>query len=367
MATQNKDVLFQKNVRFKPQEQTDYVLKLKKKRNWWWLLWLLLLPLLLIRCEHDVTVTCIDGRTKAPLPDIQVEIAYDSHFLYKDGVFLPSEFHWEDKITDVEGNAVFEHVETSVFSYIFYCLSQITATADDIATVTRLLHFTRHIVIELENIDCDVDIVMCIDDTGSMHDLIGMVRDNATSFCEDLSAYCKEHHRNVVSSRIKVVKFGDLTEKPLEESPMYEIQTQRPDFLAYMSKLDYVPDSGGDNPESGLEALAMAMQTDWRSSAKRLRHIIVLYTDAEAHPLEERVGEAEGNYPANMPRSLKELENLWDSMNQDARKLILFAPDEEPWNDIEEWTDVAHETDQLDEVLSGSGYQRVMATICKSL
>lgn len=350
-------------VTFQP-GQYCYDLKMKKKRSRWWLLLLLLLPLLFIQCEHDLTVTVLDERTKATLENVEVEVEYESHFLFLDSHFFANDSQVRKQLTNKEGDTVFEHVRTSVFSYIFYCLQDVTATADHIVSAKELLHFTRHITLYLEDVDCDIDIVMCIDNTSSMRGVADMVKKNAVNFCDDLRKYCSTHHRNVISSRIRVVEFGDLQEKPIVVSPLFDMATQKRDFQQFVSRI--TPDAGGDDPESSLEALALAMQTEWRTSAKRLRHIIVLYTDAPAHDLGKHVGKPE-YYPADMPKSLSGLMSLWDNMNKDARKMVLFAPNCMPWGHVDDWDDVSHPAEDLSTVLSGSGYDMVFEAICKSL
>lgn len=117
---------------------------------------------------------------------------------------------------------------------------------------------------------------------------------------------------------------------------------------------------GGDDPESGLEALTMAMRSDFVQEGAKKRHIIVLFTDAAAHPFEdydELTAEAAKKgckptmYPKNMPKNISEFYNAWEgnAMNQDAlgcdgentkldatgRRLVLFAPNDYPWCDME--------------------------------
>lgn len=59
-----------------------------------------------------------------------------------------------------------------------------------------------------------------------------------------------------------------------------------------------------DEPESGLEALALAMGSDWETSGTSKRHAIVLFTDASAHPLEQQLDGIPENYPSPMLKFL---------------------------------------------------------------
>lgn len=345
-----------------------YIIELKDRRNWrnlWWLLLFLLPLLLLVRCQHDITVTCVDAKTPEPIKDVEVALDYTAHFLYKDGAFFVNESHCYQQITDVSGSTVFKNLECSVYSYIFHCLSKVNVVADETVSAQRYFHFTRHILLELVNIDCDVDVVMCIDNTGSMKDLLDMVKKNALNFHSDLQTYAAKKRRNIKKTRLKVIAFGDLAQTPINESSMFVIPEEMDKYQSFINGISC--GGGGDEPENGLEALAMAINTDWVISDYRCRHVILLYTDASAHTLENSLTHT-SFYPPNMPGSLTELTDLWNRMDNQARRLVLFAPSVYPWNDITlSWSDVSHKTENLDVVLSGDGYEEILEAICKSL
>lgn len=105
------------------------------------------------------------------------------------------------------------------------------------------------------------------------------------------------------------------------------------------------PIGGGDEPEDGLEALAYAIRSDWDSfPAAKHRNIIVLWTDAEAHPL--GFGRQSRVYPKGMARDFAELTAWWGTRsnpgcihNQSAKRLLLFTPCSGNWRDIAEMWD----------------------------
>ncbi len=127
--TKNKGIIYQKKFRYNA-EQSDYEFQLKKKRNWWWLLLFLLPLLLLIRCNHDIEVTCIDEWTRKPIPDISVTLDYTAHFLYDEGRLFADVPVEMEQVTDSNGKTIFKDLECSVYSYIFYCLSKVHVEAD---------------------------------------------------------------------------------------------------------------------------------------------------------------------------------------------------------------------------------------------
>jgi len=93
---------------------------------------------------------------------------------------------------------------------------------------------------------------------------------------------------------------------------------------------------GGDEPESALEALAVAIKSAWTREGQRQRHLIVLWTDASAHPLEKANSGRPATYPNDMPGSLNDLTDLWagQDINFGAKRLIFYAPDADPWSVI---------------------------------
>ncbi|MBR1784871.1 MAG: VWA domain-containing protein [Bacteroidales bacterium] len=197
--------------------------------------------------------------------------------------------------------------------------------------------------------DYKVDIVMCIDVTGSMQPCIDTVRDNALKFWPDLQTALQAAKKDVSQVRVKVIAFRDFAVDgfaALQQSDFFVLSDQGSDdaerYKEFLNGL--VADGGGDYPENQLEVLGMAIQeTDWVRTGDRQRHIIVMFTDADAHPLEKQVGKDNDLYPKNGPKSFQELTELWmpvgqmgpkSKLKQAAKRLVLFAPDEDVWNKI---------------------------------
>lgn len=212
-----------------------------------------------------------------------------------------------------------------------------------------------------EGIDTNVDIVFVIDATRSMQTTIDMVKASALSFQENLSECLENAGRIVKNLRIKVIWFRDFYydgKYAYGESKFFELPEEKEDFHDFVTGIDEA--GGGDEPESALEALTLAMRSDFVQEGVKKRHIIVLFTDAEAHAFEDYdrlVEEAAKKgckpeiYPENMPNNLSEFYNAWqgNAMNQNTlgseggstkldpsgRRLVLFAPNAYPWIDME--------------------------------
>lgn len=209
-----------------------------------------------------------------------------------------------------------------------------------------------------------VDIVMCIDNTGSMSGLLNLVKRNALNFPADLTDCCAKKGKKLQDFRLRVISFGDLSEVSIKESGFMEIPRESRRFKDFVSSIQM--SGGGDEPEDALEALAMAIHSDWNSGSTRCRHIIIIYTDASTH----RIGYSNRSvyYPRiPMPEDFDELTDWWTELDQKASRLIMFAPGDGYWSRIEDkWPNTYRKP--LYEVLDGKkGYNEILEAISNSL
>ena len=207
----------------------------------------------------------------------------------------------------------------------------------------------------MQNIDTYMDIVFCIDVTQSMQPTINKVKSFTLSLYDSLVPFMLEKaHREVKQMRAKVIAFRDFYcdgKCSLIESDFFKLPEQNKSFKSFVNPLQ--AKGGGDDPENGLEALALAMRTDWVKindlSTQRARHVIVLFTDDAAHRFEQAQEGIDQYYPKNMLRSYEELIRAWQgqsalgdnrniySMDKRAKRLVVFAPDDlYPWNEMSE-------------------------------
>jgi hypothetical protein len=195
-----------------------------------------------------------------------------------------------------------------------------------------------------------VDIVLVIDDTGSMAPVIEKVKTVSKDIYKKLTMRLEERGRPVEELRIKVISFGDFCDGPdaIRESEFFVLPEQADAFEKHVSTI--TPHGGGDNPENAFEALYKAIVSPWNRNQKKLRHIVVLFTDAPAKAL--RVDETLPGYPTEAPSNVEELGILWDSepsptaltgMKRRAHRLCVFSPrDAETWDQILGWHKVQH-------------------------
>lgn len=191
--------------------------------------------------------------------------------------------------------------------------------------------------------DYNVDIVMCIDGTGSMSPIIEEVKANAISFYQKFVDSMEENDKGVDKLRIKVIVFRDYgcDDEPMVESQFFDLPDQTDAFKSFVNAIE--AKGGGDGPENALEAIALALQSDWTIGGSKRRHAILVFSDAPALSLGERAGAK--SYPSGLPTSIAQLGSWWEGTDQTlgstyqakAGRLVAFVPNAEPWTELQAW------------------------------
>jgi len=215
-----------------------------------------------------------------------------------------------------------------------------------------------------------VDLVFCIDATGSMAPVMEEVKSNALRLHSEIMSALGEKDKFVDVMRIKVIAFRDVyddSSNAFEISDFMELPKQAKDFEAFVRALK--TEGGGDEPENGLEALAMALKSDWTKSGTKRRHVIAFWTDASAHPLEKAATAKPAGYPGDMPGSFNELTDLWEGQGVDvaAKRLLLFAPDASPWSQVQDWENTAWFASRAGSGLDELSYKEILNAVVNSV
>jgi hypothetical protein len=225
----------------------------------------------------------------------------------------------------------------------------------------------------MQGVTYSVDIVLVIDATGSMSRIIDRVKERALSFYTDLDIIMKEKSKFVDQLRIRVVAYRDFYADPPEDalhaSPFFNLPEQAEAFASFVKRIK--ASGGGDEPETALEALAEAMRSPWASGSTRRRQVIVVWTDASVHPLEHLADHKPHGYPTGLPRDFDELTDLWEgqgTMDANAKRLIVYAPDAYAWTDIANaWENVIHNPSKAGEGLAEVDYKAILDAIAQSV
>ena len=127
------------------------------------------------------------------------------------------------------------------------------------------------------------------------------------------------------------------------ESPFYVLgdgrDNQTDEFYSYV---DAIESCGCGAHSSSLDALAFAFKTNW-CKGRGNNCYIMMFTNSIANPL----GSIDRSlHSEEMPKSFKELQDVWESLEiqLNAKRLIVYAPDCEPWTDMENWSNVYHDS-----------------------
>jgi hypothetical protein len=208
-----------------------------------------------------------------------------------------------------------------------------------------------------------VDIVFCIDATGSMGHLIEGVKSSALKFYNDLESLMAKKEKTIDQLRARVIVFrdywADSAALAMQCSDFYDLKTQSSEYASFVSGITAT--GGGDEPENGLEALSIALKSNWEKSQDfaKQRQVIVMYTDASAHSLEK--GAKPSHYPQDIPKTFDELTDYWHDMPITSKRLLLFAPDASPWGVMGSWDNTIYfpskagkglEEFEMDEILN---------------
>ena len=202
-----------------------------------------------------------------------------------------------------------------------------------------------------DKVDCsnNIDLVICMDSTESMSPYLVDIKNHVNSFYQIIEDEFKDLDKEFGQFRIKIIAFRDyrVDDEPMKESDFFVIPEQKPELQSF---LDSIYAKGGmesitgkSEPSNALEALALALKSDWTTRGARRRHLIVVFTDASASEL--GVGLDSPQYPDGMPSSLAELGAWWEGTDpslsstyeRKSGRMVAFAPHAEPWIGMQSW------------------------------
>ncbi len=220
----------------------------------------------------------------------------------------------------------------------------------------------------------NVDMVFCIDSTGSMDSIIDMVKDNALNFYNDVTAAMERKRKVIDKMRIKIIAFRDYIadgENAMLETDFFVLPDEEADFSECVDSI--AAEGGGDDPEDGLEALGYAIRSDWNPEGKKKRQIVVVWSDAPAHKL--GYGSVSSNYPDGMAANFDELTRWWggagaesEYIDNDSKRLVLFTPAADWWMMIvNTWNNVYHIPTEEGQGLREQGYEQMIETITNTI
>lgn len=216
-----------------------------------------------------------------------------------------------------------------------------------------------------------IDLVCCVDITASMKDMIGAVKSDLLRFSGDIENAAIQQGKTISRLRVKVIKFGDCYvdgKSALNETNFLDISNNNDKdyFLNFVNSI--AVNQTESKKSNGLEALALAIKSDWTKEGIRKRCVIGVWTDKSTYELKKTKNAGRANHIANMPDSFDELTRLWHSQEECSRRLILYAPDSYAWNNIASaWANTIHYPSNAGKGLPKNDYQMILRLINTSV
>lgn len=176
----------------------------------------------------------------------------------------------------------------------------------------------------------NIDIVFCMDGTGSMAPCIENVKKNALRFYADFARAMTDMGGDIGMMRVRAIVFRDYKcdgEEAMQQSAFFELPEEAAAFEKFLSGVRAHGGCGED--ANGLEALYYAMRSDFTTGAND-RQIIVLFADTTALNLGRR--RKFPGYPADMVDADGLLETWMCTQEHPSRlrerckRLVMFAP-----------------------------------------
>lgn len=220
----------------------------------------------------------------------------------------------------------------------------------------------------------NVDMVFCIDATGSMDGIINIVKQNALNFYNDVTNAMAAKSKTINQLRVRIVAFRDYIadgDDAMLVTDFFALPQQSADFERCVRSIEAF--GGGDDPEDGLEALGYAIKSRWNDEeGSKKRQVIVVWTDATTHEL--GFGASAPNYPSKMAKTFDELTTWWGDrqnsgfINQQAKRLLLFAPNGPHWSTIvDTWDNVIHFPSVAGQGLGEFDYEQILNSISNTI
>ena len=188
----------------------------------------------------------------------------------------------------------------------------------------------------------NIDIVMCISATSSMSPIIDELKCHALAFCEKTKDAMEKYDIELYELRIKIIVFrGCLHDgENMCESRFFLLPEENTDFAEFVNNIEVY--GIGDNSNNALEAVALAMKSDWSNEGDRYlrRNFILVFSDAPACLFGDKTVSQKHAY--TMPSDINQLRAWWEGTNQTferrfKRHLLAFVPNVYPWNEMIEW------------------------------
>ena len=187
------------------------------------------------------------------------------------------------------------------------------------------------------------DLVVCIDKTFKMSNQVDFLLDFINGFYDMAKAEIQNSGVKLKQLRVRVISYTDYNQQDnaVEDSGFFVLPEQSAELYSVLEQIVPQVICKYQGFSSGLEALSVAFKGKFVDlSNKNGRQAIVVFSKNK--PLSLQQSSELENYPSDMPKSLEELRNAWDTCNLDSNKkmLTLFCDmqkGENSWYPLSRW------------------------------
>jgi hypothetical protein len=221
------------------------------------------------------------------------------------------------------------------------------------------------------SIPYSLDYVFCIDASEGMKAALPRVKQQIHALISSSVEYIREYHRyrSIEQIRARLIVFRNYRyddANSMVTTSFYDLLQEKDSFGRYLESIQAAV-GGGSSEQSGLEALACAIRSNWTKNDRiiRRRHIVSLWTSSP--PCELGYGKENEFYPQiGMATDFETLTAWWknEEIMDGAKRLVLFAPEEGYWKQISEtWDNVLHFLSDAGEGLDQLTMDQIIACI----
>lgn len=193
--------------------------------------------------------------------------------------------------------------------------------------------------------EIDIDVVICVDASANMRNVIDKVKANILSFPKKYCDQMDDIEMPVEQFRVKLIVFGNYKDDSqlTYESEFFVLPDQHDKFSSFVNSIEV--DEGRVTATDALNAIERALKSDWADfsvKAGKCRQIIMMFTNSNMETVNKAI--STDKPPVDIADQLEKLclmvsHDGPEGSNFRYRRFrcAVFAPEIFPWTEIPSW------------------------------
>ncbi len=210
------------------------------------------------------------------------------------------------------------------------------------------------------------DFVFVVDGAGAEENLLEAAKSKALDLHRYIQEYLQGRNSLLKSLRVRLIVFRGQKAKEgprVESRDFFNLPEEADAFRQYADSLRSA--AGADDPRGGMEALMMAIKSDWLKASMKMRHFIIVMAGRSTHPSDILYPFDEPGFTGDDgldPLDFLQLNwiNPQGSLSKDAKRMILLTPDTYPWSKISWWDYTTFDFSRLGTQESENNYNIIL-------